>query len=118
MNYNKKFNIDVKAKKQYFGCSENTDVDILKYKGVDAYTKNTCTKGFHLDSQIQDNVYIDGNSGYTFDVVSAEKVGNETKVPRIINADYMSQTIYKDINTCKFTVFFYGDFDGWDITRE
>jgi hypothetical protein len=122
MGYNTLYKVDTKAKKQYFGCSDKTDIDILKYKGREAYGENASyTKGFHLDSQVSESAsenYVDGVSGYGFDVVSPNKVGNEVKPPRIINADYLNYTIYKDVNTCKFTVFFYGGFDGWDITRE
>ena len=104
------------------------------------------TKGFHMDSIFSSesciDVYIDGvkelydenhqlsgNPKYEFDCVSGEKVTADAYKPRMTNAyfsttgnakpdTYISQTIYKNEKLRKFTVCFYGGFDGWDINRE
>ena len=135
MAYNTEFNPAIKPKRQYFGLNKNVlDADILAYKGRyfydnvgDAQPSMICN-GFHMDAIITDdverlhytpnNIYVDGQNGYRFSTVSANKVGAETKIPRLINASYINQTIYKDVNMRKFTVYFYGGFDGWDVNRE
>lgn len=137
--YNTIYNEDVKAKRQYFGLSDITgvDVDMLSYKGKDAYHENDYTYGytkpFHLDStlspDIKDmlkksgkdiNVTIDGipaTSSITWDTVSPKNTGKNGTRP-IIGLEYeMEGTIYEDKNLRKFTVCFYGGFDGWDIYR-
>lgn len=121
--YNTEFKPEIKAKKQYFGFSDisGIDSDIFAYKGKDFYDKKEfTTKGFHMDSAIDSGttVWIDGVSGYSFTSVSAERNTSDPYTPRIINADYMNGTIYKDIKVRKFTVCFFGGFDGWDIHRD
>ena len=121
--YNTEFNPEIKAKKQYFGLSDisGIDSDVFTYKGRLFYDKNEyTTKGFHMDSSIDSGttVWIDGVSGYSFTSVSAKKVTADPYTPRIINAEYMNGTIYKDIKVRKFTVCFFGGFDGWDIHRD
>ena len=121
--YNTEFKPEIKAKKQYFGFSDisGIDSDIFTYKGKSFYDKKEfTTKGFHMDSSIDSatTVWIDGVSGYKFTSVSAKKVTSDPYTPRIINAEYMNSTIYKDIKVRKFTVCFFGGFDGWDIHRE
>ena len=121
--YNTEFKPEIKAKKQYFGFSDisGIDSDIFAYKGKDFYDKKEfTTKGFHMDSSIDSGttVWIDGVSGYSFTSVSAKKVTSDPYTPRIINAEYMNSTIYKDIKVRKFTVCFFGGFDGWDIHRD
>ena len=121
--YNTEFKPEIKAKKQYFGFSDisGIDSDIFSYKGKDFYDKKEfTTKGFHMDSSIDSGttVWIDGVSGYSFTSVSAKKVTSDPYTPRIINAEYMNSTIYKDIKVRKFTVCFFGGFDGWDIHRD
>lgn len=121
--YNTEFKPEIKAKKQYFGFSDisGIDSDIFAYKGKDFYDKKEfTTKGFHMDSAIDSatTVWIDGVSGYSFTSVSAERNTSDPYTPRIINADYMNGTIYKDIKVRKFTVCFFGGFDGWDIHRD
>ena len=121
--YNTEFKPEIKAKKQYFGFSENPgiDSDVFAYKGRFFYDKKEhTTKGFHMDSSIDSatTVWIDGVSGYSFISVSAKKVTADPYTPRIINADYINNTIYKDIKVRKFTVCFFGGFDGWDIHRD
>ena len=121
--YNTEFKPEIKAKKQYFGFSDisGIDSDIFAYKGKDFYDKKEfTTKGFHMDSSIDSGttVWLDGVSGYSFTSVSAKKVTSDPYTPRIINAEYMDGTIYKDIKVRKFTVCFFGGFDGWDIHRD
>ena len=121
--YNTEFKPEIKAKKQYFGFSDisGIDSDIFAYKGKDFYDKKEfTTKGFHMDSSIDSGttVWIDGVSGYSFTSVSAKKVTSDPYTPRIINAEYMNSTIYKDIKVRKFTVCFFGGCDGWDIHRD
>ena len=121
--YNTEFKPEIKAKKQYFGFSDisGIDSDVFAYKGRFFYDKKEhTTKGFHMDSSIDSSttVWIDGVSGYSFTSVSAKKVTADPYTPRIINADYMNDTIYKDIKVRKFTVCFFGGFDGWDIHRD
>ena len=121
--YNTEFKPEIKAKKQYFGFSDisGIDSDVFAYKGRFFYDKKEhTTKGFHMDSSIDSatTVWIDGVPGYNFISVSAKKVTADPYTPRIINADYINDTIYKDIKVRKFTVCFFGGFDGWDIHRD
>ena len=125
MDYNVIYNPSVKAKRQYFGISDinGIDSDVFSYKGVDLYKiENTSnlTKGFHMDSLVGDSVItVDGESGYEFITVSKDKVTTATRIPRLINSNsYVEDTIYNDIKLRKFTVCFYGGFDGWDVNRE
>lgn len=127
--YNNKFDVGVKAKRQYFGLNKDVlDEDILNYQGYYAYTDSDTnpdklTNGFHLDSILNmkdysNGIKVDGDSGFTFTTVSTESVSaNDTKIPRIIGGSYMNDTIYSDINARKFTLYPYGGFDGWDINR-
>lgn len=119
MNYNTRYNPSEKAKRQYFGIS-NIDTDVLSYKGKFAYEGDNVyiTNGFHMDSLLSGaTVYVDGESGFSFTSVSTERVGNYPSIPRLINALYIDRTLYSDIKTRKFTVCFYGGFDGWDVNR-
>lgn len=121
MNYNTRYNPSEKAKRQYFGIS-NIDTDVLSYKGEFAYEGDNVyiTNGFHMDSLVEGctSIEVDGESGYVFTSVEMKKVGNELNVPRLINTSYIDKTLYSDIKTRKFTVCFYGGFDGWDVNRE
>lgn len=127
--YNSGFNTTLKAKKQYFGFSDLTgiDSDLFAYKGKYFYdgigdaNPDNITKGFHMDSCLpegSENIYIDGVPGFKFTVVDKAKISATNYAPRLINAPYLDQTLYEDINTRKFTVCFYGGFDGWDLNRE
>ena len=124
MNYNLEYDTAKKAKRQYFGISDikGIDNDVFSYKGVDLYlneSSTNLTKGFHMDSLVgESTISVDGASGYEFTSVSKKKVGTETKVPRMINGDYINETIYNDIKNRKFTICFYGGFDGWDVNRD
>ena len=125
--YNKNYMPNVKAKKQYFGFSDlsGIEVDIFSYKGVYAYSnggdvdQEKLTNGFHMDSAISGETSVDGVPGYKFTTVSSEKVGSEIYAPRLVNfREFTENSIYKDVNVRKFTVCFYGGFDGWDVNRE
>ena len=141
--YNTKFDDSIKPKRQYFGLnSDILDEDILNYKGENAYSNKTfdfdpskLTNGFHLDAILNPDVispasgssvftsattiYVDNVSGFTFTTVDTVQIpGIVQNLPRIISESYMDDTIYRDINLRKFTVYPYGGFDGWDIYRE
>lgn len=98
-------------------------------------TALTYTKGFHMDSIFSSEncltIYIDGQeeTKYSFDSVSAKKLTSDKYAPRMTNArfsstantegeKYMNETIYKNDKLRKFTVCFYGGFDGWDVNRK
>ena len=140
MAYNTTMVEYIKPNRQYFGMSDisGVDLDVLNYKGKDAYfdehtTANGYTKGFHLDSYInaknlkKDNgepleikVTVDGKTGFEF-ITPAETTGNDmgaTKMPHITVESSTEGTIYEDKRFRKFTCYPYGGFDGWDIYRE
>ena len=93
-----------------------------------------CTNGFHMDSVFLDQcgleIYLDGElSNYVFDCVSNKKVSSDIFSPILTNSTvsgtnlqpdtkYINETIYKNEKLRKFTVCFYGGFDGWDINRD
>lgn len=129
--YNKIYDEDIKSRKQYFGLSDMTgvDVDMLSFKGVTTYKQNTLTNGFHLDCRLNENSYsandhklnitVDGDGGYSFDTVSASNTTNMYNSAPIISTEAdMADTIYAMPNLRKFTAYFYGGFDGWDIYRD
>ena len=126
MGYNCKFDFDIKPKRQYFGFSDliGIDVDTLNYKGI-ANTK--LSSGFHLDSIINQlgnsvtltNHDVNEEDTYVMQAVDGKSGKNATvRIPRIVTEEYAKGTIYEDVNTRKFTVCFYGGFDGWDIYRK
>ena len=143
LKYNTVIDEDIRAKKQYFGMSDiiGIDVDILSYKGVEAYNDDPMglTPSFHLDSRILNgipvydydkNVYyvedennnrqvvdVDEVNGYTWVTVAKENLTDAGIEPRIGLEDVMEGTIYEDKNYRKFTVCFYGGWDGWDYYR-
>ena len=133
MGYNTMVDGDIKAKRQYFGFSNITgiDVDLFKYKGKSAYNKvESLSEGFHLDSRIETlmsqtgdtsgfTITVDGVSGFTFQTVSPQNKPsvNGGITPKIGLEEEMVGTIYEDVNLRKFTVCFYGGFDGWDPYR-
>lgn len=128
VSYIRSVDLTKRAKKQYFGFNTNlTDIDILSYKGktfnddnFSDLNKDYLTQGFHMDSIFEyttpANTYVDGDNGYAFDCVSGQKISSDSIAPRLINNnEILKNTIYKDENLRKFTVCFYGGFDGWDI---
>lgn len=127
--YNVYFDEEVKPKKQYFGLSNisGVDIDMFTYKGVAAYGDEPeyLSRGFHLDSRLDKSasgvsvVTVDGVIGYTFESVKAANVTMSKNMSPIIGDDYaMEDTIYSDVKLRKFTVYFYGGFDGWDVYRD
>ena len=131
LKYNLMYSNDVKNRKQYFGLSNRVgvDVDTFTYKGKAAYinSPDMLTQGFHLDSRLdpanyagshKPSVTVDGESGYKFDAVSVEnRTSTLTDIPAIGTEDLMRGSIYEYVNLRKFTVYFYGGFDGWDPYR-
>ena len=138
LQYNTNVDEDIRIKKQYFGMSNlvGIDTDVLKYKGVEAYNGDVdgLTPGFHLDSRIlagkadkdgvvtkygiKQTVSVDGVKGYEWVSVGiSNTVGNYGEEPRIGTEDVMTNTIYEDKRYRKFTLCFYGGFDGWDYYR-
>lgn len=139
LQYNTNTDDDIRIKKQYFGMSDlvGIDMDLLKYKGVEAYNEDPqgLTPCFHLDSRILEGqpdengevtlgvnkqiVKVDGITGYQWVTVGKENtVGDFNVEPRIGSEEVMANTIYEDIRWRKFTMCFYGGFDGWDYYRE
>lgn len=140
--FNTNIDDDIKPKKQYFGVSDITgiDTDILTYKGVEAYNDVPAglTPCFHLDSRIlngtpvcnndgtdcyiedgdlKQTVSVDGVTGYSWVTVNKNNTTAEGIEPRIGSEDVMYGTIYEDKKFRKFTVAFYGGWDGWDYYR-
>lgn len=139
LQYNTNIDDDIRIKKQYFGMSDlvGVDTDLLKYKGVEAYNDvpNGLTPCFHLDSRILEGqpdengevtqgnnhqtVKVDGMTGYEWVTVGkGNTVGDFDIEPRIGTEEVMANSIYEDIRWRKFTLCFYGGFDGWDYYRE
>lgn len=131
--YNTSYNEDIKPKKQYFGLSDITgvDVDMLYYKGKNAYTEKYTigyTDSFHLDSTLSDELQtgvsakftVDGDietSAITWSTVSPVYTSDYDHAPIIGSEVEMQGCLYEDKNMRKFTVYPCGGFDGWDIYR-
>ena len=124
--YNTIYDENVNVNKQCFGLSDITgvDVDMLYYKGYDAYASSYdsgYTNGFHLDcnlSILEDAVItVDGESGMKWTTVSVNNVTTEGNAPVIGDEDQMDGSIYENVKLRKFTCYFYGGFDGWDPYR-
>lgn len=83
------------AKKTYFGISDTVgiDTDAFTFKGLDGLSK---TKGFHLEPNIV----------------------NISNVFSTLNGTVYNDYVYTDKRLMKFTAYFAGGFDGWDIFRE
>ena len=139
LQYNTNVYDEIRVRKQYFGMSDlvGIDDDLLRYKGVEAYSDlpNYLTPCFHLDArilegkpdasgkvtqnEIEQTVSVDGVVGYQWVTVGmGNTVANFSKEPRIGNEETMMDTIYEDKRWRKFTVCFYGGFDGWDYYRK
>ena len=131
IKYNRFFDEDIKNRKQYFGLSSwvGVDIDNFTFKGTKAYIEHPSflSHGFHLDSRLdaeygglgQDKYTVDGEEGYIFDCVSTQSRTSQLSEPPIIDTEAnMYGSIYEYVNLRKFTVFFYGGFDGWDVYRD
>ena len=128
LKYNCYYDEDIKNRKQYFGLSSliGVDVDTFTFKGSKTYIDDAVhiTKGFHLDSRLDagnggiDSVTVDGDEGYEFDCVSTNSRTSSLSNPPIIGTeDEMYGSIFENVNLRKFTLYFYGGFDGWDVYR-
>ena len=133
LKYNLDYDEDLKNRKQYFGFSDlvGIDIDIFNYKGVtiDESDLEFLTPGFHLDSRVTNDegvwgegnapkIQVDGQEGYKFNTVSTNnRTLIYTETPIIGTEEEMYGCIYEMTNLRKFTVCFYGGFDGWDIYR-
>lgn len=142
IRFNTTIDEEVKARKQYFGMSDlvGIDEDMLSYKGVEAYSDDPeyLTPCFHLDARILNGapvgerngnwytedmsgnkqvVDVDGVTGYNWLTVSMAETTQAGIEPRIGMDDVMQGTIYEDKAFRKFTVCFYGGWDGWDYYR-
>lgn len=136
--YNTTYNKNIRDKKQYFGLSDITgiDVDMLNYKGKSAYYEyngelpDVFTNAFHLDSYINSEFLaekgypeikcmIDGveQPKLKWTTVSPQNITNDGKSPVISTESEMEGTIYENVKLRKFTCYPYGGFDGWDIYR-
>ena len=129
--YNRFFDPDVKNRKQYFGLSswKGVDIDNFTFKGYKTYIDlpEFKTPGFHLDSRldktngglVSENITVDGESGYEFESVSVNSNTTTLPEPPVIGTeDEMYGSIFQYVNLRKFTVYFYGGFDGWDDYRD
>jgi len=133
LKYNTIYDTSISNRKQYFGLSdlEGIDYDLFKYKGCSSYDdkQETLTKGFHLDCRLNETSYsgdefesititVDGEVGYSFDTVDITNQSNiYYDMPIIDTEENMINNIYVNKNLRKFTVYFYGGFDGWDEHR-
>ena len=143
IKFNNYIDDNIKIKKQYFGMSDliGIDEDILSYKGIEAYNEEPefLTPCFHLDSRILNGaptgiengqyyveeegeglkqiVSVDGTTGYNWVTVSRAQITDAGIEPRIGGSEVMENTIYEDKNARKFTLCFYGGWDGWDYYR-
>ena len=127
MGYNVYVDEDINPKKQYFGFSNLTgiDVDLFNYKGRSAYNNpDALSHGFHLDSYLNlDDLKftVDGSDDeFKFVTVAKDNYSNINggAAPRFGSEVDMVGTIYENVNLRKFTMCFYGGFDGWDIYRD
>lgn len=143
LEYNTNLRDDLRYNKQYFGLSDlvGIDSDVFKYKGVEAYTDipQSLTPCFHLDARIFEGipnedgfvqspydygnaepqrVSVDGISGYQWVTVGAGNTLDDFGIePRFGEEETMLNTIYEDKRNRKFTLCFYGGWDGWDYYR-
>lgn len=136
LQYNLTFYDDIKNRKQYFGLSdlEGVDIDAFTYKGDVAYIDDPehYGFGFHLDSRMDEANYnsdvntkiivdndINSVGKYHFHAVAASnRSAILTYAPIIGTEEEMYGSIYEYVNLRKFTAYFYGGFDGWDVYRD
>lgn len=127
IQYNTNYDDEIKNRKQYFGLSSwvGVDIDNFTFKGNKAYIEDPIflSQGFHLDSRLDGltgiSITVDGEKGYKFDAVSKNaRTSVLDGIPMIDTEEKMYGSIYEYVNLRKFTVYFYGGFDGWDIYRD
>ena len=132
LKYNTTYDPEIKNRRQYFGLSSivGVDIDNFTFKGNLAYVDDPqfMTQGFHLDSRLDYSGYktegncsltVDGETGYTFAYVSPNsRTPNLPNDPIIGSEAEMEGSIYEYVNLRKFTAYFCGGFDGWDVYRE
>lgn len=115
--YNKNFQISGSTfeKKYYFGLSEKAgiDGDFFNFKGVYKNSNIELTNGFHIESAAAGidslTVLVNGQPlSCAFETLSTDD-GLSNKVANDTDADAKKLK--------KFTAYFYGGFDGWDIFR-
>ena len=127
--YRTRYEEDIKHRRQYFGLSNSigVDIDMFTYKGQVAYGEDPeyLSKGFHLDSRMatgesyNPKITVDGISGYTFDSLTTNERTSKYPEPPVIDTEAnMQGSIFENVDLRKFTVYFYGGFDGWDIYRD
>jgi hypothetical protein len=131
--YNTMYDEDIRARKQYFGISDLTgyDIDLFTFKGRNVYTEDATYlgNGFHLDCRLGSDSYmtgvepaeilVDGKAGYVFSTVGvSEHTEGHEGAPVLTNETTMEDNLYSDVAIRKFTLFFYGAFDGWDVYRD
>lgn len=126
--YSTHYKQDIKNRRQYFGLSNSVgvDIDMFTYKGQMAYYDDPSflTEGFHLDSRLtaigsETSITVDGESGYNFITVGMNERTSQYQESPVIGTEVeMQGCIYENIDLRKFTAYFYGGFDGWDIYRE
>ena len=132
LTYRVNYDQNIKHRRQYFGLSNSVgvDVDSFTYKGKVSYMDypEYICGGFHLDARLDMKGYesglepivtVDGVSGYTFiSVPTTERTRTLTETPIIASEVDMQGSIYENVDLRKFTAYFYGGFDGWDIYRD
>ena len=127
LKYNCNFDSEIKNKRQYFGLSSivGVDIDNFTFKGNMAYVEddvNSVTNGFHLDARLSktgSTIYVDDIPGYRFATTSINaRTANLPEDPIIDSEANMQGSIFEYTNLRKFTAYFYGGFDGWDVYRQ
>jgi len=90
------------AKKPFFGLSNTTgiDNDFFSFKGL---TGLTLTNGFHLEAGSDSINFVDPS--------------NVTVNFTTLSGDTYAQLVSGDTKLMKFTAYFSGGFDGWDVFR-
>lgn len=100
-----------RIRNEYLGFNSDYGIDesLLQWHGKpvdDTVVFSSTTNGFHLDS-LAGTASVDGIGVKTFDVGVSE----------FKNESSLTGTEYEKVYSRKFTLAFYGGFDGWDIHR-
>lgn len=111
IQYKTKYDPIDRVRYEFLGLNSNDgfDQDMFDWHGqppVNIMSFTGTTKGFHLDKDAT-SVLVDGIGTLSFEVGE-----NEFK-----NEADLQNTSYAKLNSRKFTMCFYGGFDGWDIHR-